>query len=477
MPVESPIDQTTLAAELRAVPAFADLPGSELQWFLSRADYKEFQAGEVVSRAGDEAEYLIVILDGRLQVKAENGMGDGPMFLFDKGRVTGFLPFSRMTTFPLNSFVLEPMRVLMLHKRFFPEMYVEAQSLVPKLVAILTDRVRESTRATTEHGKLVALGKLSAGLAHELNNPAAAARQASGSARQLFDCYRETLDELAETCATKEVFEKVRSLEKEASAKVQANAPVDSLERSDLEETMGTYLDGLRMEHAWKIAPALVDAGFTPQRLESELGGMPPAVRELCIYRIAAAIEMEQVLSQVQTASSRISDLVLAMKDYSFMDRAAVNELDLNHNLETTLKMFGYRFKKGIGLETLYDHSLPKICAHGGQLNQVWTNLIDNALDAVDDISDGRKPLLKIRTAREGDLALVEITDNGNGIPADVASRVFDPFFTTKPQGEGTGLGLDMVFRIVRQHQGDVRFDSKPGQTTFTVRLPIRSKA
>jgi signal transduction histidine kinase len=463
-----------MLAELRRVRAFADLDDDQLLWFLGRAKLQEYEPGEYIGRVGDEARFMMVILEGEFQAKAEGQGVDGPVFTMEAGRISGYLPFSRMKHFPLASRCTRKMRALLLDRDYFPEMYQAMPDLIPKLVGILTDRVRDSARQTTQYEKLAALGKLSAGLAHELNNPAAAARQAASTAKKLFACYQELLDDFATATVTPRHLQLIRGLEKRSEEQIAATAVLDSLERSDREEELGSWLESLKLEHSWKLAPVLADAGWTRQTLEASLAELPQDLVELALYRLVSAIEMQQALAQIYTSTARMSDLVSAMKDYSFMDRASMVEFDVNHSIETTLKMFGYRFKKGIELETRYDSNLPPICANGSQMNQVWTNLIDNALDAIEaNTAKTAKGRFSVVTRREVDQAVIEMTDNGGGIPPEIGKRIFEPFFTTKSQGEGTGLGLDMVYRIVRQHHGDVRFVSQNGETTFTVRLPL----
>ena len=455
--------------------AFSDLSDSQINWLVQRCDSLHFEAGEYIAHSGDPAERMFFTVEGTFHARTDNS--ENPTFILTSGMISGCLPFSRMKQFPLSIRAHTQVHILALHKQHFPALYQEAPELIPKLVSILTDRVRETTKLSTQTDKLAAIGKLAAGLAHELNNPAAAARQASTSAKQIFDCYRETLDQLAALCASKEIYAEVRALEANASAAVHTPQPIDSLTRSDLEESVLTWLESIGIEDAWRGAPAFVSAGFTADTLAQATANWSPKIRELALYRVAAAIEMEQVLAQMTHATTRISDLVNAMKDYSFMDRAAAVEIDVNQSIQSTLTLFSFRFKSSIQLVTSYAPNLPKLTGHGGQLNQVWTNLIDNALDALE-MQQGRTTpgQLTITTSLELEDILIEFSDNGPGIPPDVAAKVFDPFFTTKPQGEGTGLGLDTVYRIIRQHEGGITLNSVPGNTTFSVRLPLRKQ-
>jgi signal transduction histidine kinase len=462
--------------ELRKIEVFSALADSQLSWFLERCEERLLAAGEVAGYVGDPADFMIVVLEGQLQGNNRD-TGDSYVFIIEAGSVSGMLPFSRMKKYIATIRAVEPSRVLMFHRKHFPEMYVEMPELVPKLVAILTDRVRETAKVITQNEKLASLGKLSAGLAHELNNPAAAARQASLAARRAFEKFQQASDGFLALRPTEAFLNEVCQLEVAAAAGIREAPALDSLTRSDREEALGEYLQEAGVPDAWDMASAFVDAGFVRADLEQRTADWIPECRAFGLQRVAAAIQMEQVLAQMFSATSRIADLVKAIKDYSYMDRSAQTEIDVHQSLDTTLKMFTFRTKQGVKVETDYDPALPKLCAHGGQLNQVWTNLIDNAIDAMLSYEqrDG-PPLLKVRTRLEGDYALVEFADNGCGIPDDISTKVFDPFFTTKMQGSGTGLGLDTVYRIVHQHQGTVEFESKPGRTVFSVRLPLFPK-
>lgn len=458
-------------ADLRRLPALADLSDSQLQWLLDRSVEQTYAPGEYLSRAGDDSRFMIFVLEGGIEARSESG--DSPSYSMPAGAISGALPFSRMKQFPLSTRATRPTRVLLFDKAHFPALYQEIPDLIPRLVAILTDRVRESARATTQFEKLAAIGKLSAGLAHELNNPAAAARQGATAATQLFSCYRDTMDQLAALCPPSHVYETLRQLESAAAAAVQSPLPIDSLTRSDLEESLASWLSTLNCPEPWHMAPALVSANFSPEQLSPLFHSWSPQWTRLALARIAAAIEIEQVLSQVRDSTSRISDLVHAMKDYSFMDRAAEAEIDINRSLETTLALFAFRFKNGIDVTRQFSSSLPKVCGHGGQLSQIWTNLIDNALHAM--ATHSRPPHLTITTRSVLNHILIEIADNGPGIPAEVLPQIFTPFFTTKPQGIGTGLGLDTVYRIIQQHHGDIQVSSSSAGATFTITLPAAS--
>ncbi len=464
--------------ELRRIEVFKDLSDSQLQWFLERSEERTYATGEITSNHGDPAEYMIVVLEGELQGYNRESGTDSFIFMIEEGAVAGILPFSRMKTMLATVRAVRKSRGLFFHRKHFPDLYTELPDLVPKLVGILTDRVRETAKQITQHEKLASLGKLSAGLAHELNNPAAAARQASVSARRTFEQFQAAGHGFLALHPTDAFLKEVQEFEALAGEGARNPPPIDSLARSDREETLGDYLQEVGVADAWDLAAAFVDAGFDRAGLERRAANWVPDCRPFAFQLVASIIQMEQVLAQMLTATTRIADLVKDIKEYSYMDRAALDEIDLHRSLDTTLRMFSFRFKEGVAVETEYDPALPKIQAHGGQLNQVWTNLIDNAIDAMLSVNERTEPArLKVRTRLEPDYVLVEFTDNGSGIPASIATKVYDPFFTTKAQGSGTGLGLDTVYRIIHQHHGTIEFESKPGCTVFSIRLPQQKLA
>ncbi len=461
---------TPLIEALRKIPVFEDLPEDQLQWFASNAEDRHFAPGDLVVEAGAPADQLIVILAGELQGKRPTG---GGVYIAGAGTVTGMLPFSRMTQFPSTIRATAPTRIASLCKDHFEEMFRRIPDIQPRLIGLLTDRVRETARADQQREKLAALGKLSAGLAHELNNPASAVRRSTSGLRDALAKLREANFKLCREELSDEVLEHLSEIEKDVAAEMTGSPVMDALERSDREDRITAWLEKRDVTRPWELAPALVEAEADDDCLEKLSAQFPGKVLEFALRRTAATIEVEKTLRQIESSAARISDLVKAIKEYTYMDQSGDKEIDLHEGLESTLTMMHHDLKNGINVRREYDRSLPKVCAKGSELNQVWTNLIDNAIDALAEQGKAGGGQITIHTARDGAFALVDIIDNGPGIPPEVKSRIFDPFFTTKPVGEGTGLGLDTVYRIVSQHGGDVRVDSHPGETHFQVRLPI----
>jgi signal transduction histidine kinase len=459
---------TPLIESLRNIPVFEGLEEDQLQWFASNAEDRHFAAGELVVAAGAPADHLIVILAGELQGKGSTGV-----YIRGAGTITGMLPFSRMTQFPANVHATAPTRLAALHKDHFEEMFRRIPDIQPRLVGLLTDRVRESTRADQQLEKLAALGKLSAGLAHELNNPASAVRRSTAGLRDALANLREANFGLCREELSDEVLDHLAEIEKDVATEMTGSPVMDALDRSDREDHITSWLDGRGVTRPWELAPALVEAEAGDACLSKMSAQFPGKTLEFALRRMSATIEVEKILRQIESSAARISDLVKAIKEYTYMDQSGDKEIDLHEGLESTLTMLHHDLKNGINVRREYDRSLPKICGKGSELNQVWTNLIDNAIDALAEQAKAGRGQIAIRTSRDGAFVLVDIVDNGPGVPPEIKSRIFDPFFTTKQVGEGTGLGLDTVYRIVRQHGGDIRVDSHPGETHFQVRLPI----
>src|SRR5580704_4822852 len=452
-------------SELLRVPVFADLPDDQIGWFISQSEELHLVAGNTYIRQGDPAAFLFVVLEGQLQARGEVG-GETVVFSIEAGNVTGILPFSRMKQSPMTGRAVTDGRVLRFPASQFPELVQKMPELAKRLVGLMSDRIRETTRLEQQKDRLAALGKLSAGLAHELNNPASAAKRATSQLREILIRIRNASHELGRrdlTPAQKSEIEKL-----EASFVQHNEVPLDALALSDLEDQIDSLLRSHGQNDLWQLAADLARKNVRPEALESLFGTLDAGTARAALVRIAASVEIATLLNEIENGTSRISDLVRAIKEYTYMDQTPVQNVDIVKSLETTLTIMNHKLKRGVVVQRDYQKIPRLVNSFGSELNQVWTNIIDNAIDAMNG-----KGELRVRTYRDDGCVVVEIGDNGPGISPQVQPHIFEPFFTTKGVGEGTGLGLDTVQRIVKKHRGNIQVDSRPGNTRFQVFLPL----
>jgi signal transduction histidine kinase len=452
-------------SELLRVPAFADLPDDQIAWFLSQAQELRIKAGDAYVRQGDPADAMFVVLDGQLEARGEFA-GETFVFSTKPGDVTGVLPFSRMKQFMVTGRAVTDGRVLRFPAALFPDLVQKMPELTQRLVGLMSDRIRETTRIEQQRDRLASLGKLSAGLAHELNNPASAAKRATSQLRDILKRIKDASHELGRrdlTSAQKSEIEKL-----EVSLTQLDGPPPDALTVSDLEDRIDSLLRSHGQNDLWQLSAGLARRNVKPEVLETLFGALDAGTARAALVRIAASVEVADLLNEIESSTSRISDLVGAIKEYTYMDQAKIQNVDIVKSLETTLTILNHKLKRGVAVQRDYRGAPLLVNSFGSELNQVWTNIIDNAIDAMNG-----KGELRVRTYRDDGCAVVEIGDNGPGISPEVKSHIFEPFFTTKGVGEGTGLGLDTVQRIVKKHRGNVQVSSKLGDTRFQVWLPL----
>jgi signal transduction histidine kinase len=425
---------------------------------------------EVVLKPGDvlfdetsTVDSFYVVLEGRVNISRLDGAEELSLVDHGAGEFTGGLAVLTGRTSIHRARAATPTRVLEIDSTIFRRVAVEVPDVADVFISGLAVRMHQTQRAFRQQEKLAALGKLSAGLAHELNNPAAAARRASE------DLGGAVLDAQLGALEHDERFfrEERQALIAMQGETATGETPPDPLALGDAEDELGDWLGGRGIEEPWDLAPALAASGVEVGRLEQLASVLEGESLAAGLGWLVKTSELVELADEVAISVGRISELVGAMKDYTYMDRAAVGEVDVRVGLDNTLTILGHKLK-GVSVQREYREDLPKVQGNGGELNQVWTNLIDNAADAV----DGRGNII-IKASGEGDLIVVEVVDDGPGIPPEARRRVFEPFYTTKEVGAGTGLGLDVVRRIVVAHGGEVLVRSEPGETRFTVRLPV----
>src|ERR1044072_4914866 len=401
---------------LRRVHVFADLPDDQLQWFANNCEEHRSTAGEFIFRKGAAPDRMVVFLEGEMHAYWDEADHD-VVYITRAGEssteVTGMLPFSRMTQFTVTGYAVTDVRVLWFPVSLFPEMMQRMPALVQRLVGIMSDRVRESATLNQQQDKLMALGKLSAGLAHELNNPAAGATRAANDLIETLKELRSADMRLCSHDLTATQQESIDAFESKAIDHTATAKQLNSLDQSDREDEISEWLESHGIDEAWKFSANLGEAGMDSAALEQLLGEIPATAVSDVLARVNCQLAAAKLAGEIKTATTRISELVGAIKEYSYMDQAKVQELDVHKGLDNTLLILKYKLKKkNISVTRDYAESLPHIKAYGSELNQVWTNLIVNAVDAM---RDGGT--LKVRTKREPTDIMIEIRDNGAGIP------------------------------------------------------------
>jgi signal transduction histidine kinase len=453
-------------SELLQVPAFAELPEDQIEWFLNHSEELHLHPGEAYIVQGAPADAMFVLLEGQVHARGELG-GQSIVFTFEAGEVGGRLPFSRMKQFTFSARAATETRVLRFPATEFPDLVQHMPELASRLVGVMSDRIREATRIEQQQDRLASLGKLSAGLAHELNNPASAAKRATSQLRDTLKRIKESSHQLGARELTPEQKSKIDKFEAFLMQQ-SGNAPLSGLAASRREDEIDSMLRSHGNDDQWQLAADLARRNVDSRELEQLFVSMDAETARAALMRIAASLEVWSLLDQIESSTTRISDLVRAIKEYTFMDQSPVQNVDIVKSLENTLTILNYKLKHGVIVERDYGTVPLLVNSFGSDLNQVWTNIIDNAIDAMKG-----KGKLRLRTYSEDNFVIVEIVDNGPGIPEDIQARIFEPFFTTKKVGEGTGLGLDTVQRIVKKHKGTITVDSKPGQTCFQIWLPL----
>jgi signal transduction histidine kinase len=461
-----------MVGALRRIPLFEGLTDDELRWMVEQGSERFVPAGEINGREGEPVEHLYVILEGELRITKKVDGGEVVINVYGPGMFFAEVPLLAGTPFLATGRALTDCRFFLLPEDTFRHMLTASPAFSHTILETMAQRVQILQQVAGQRERLNSLSNLAAGLAHELNNPAAASGRAISDLHGSIETTKRLAMELK--CALPpEELEALTTLEREAAARDTSPPSLDPLGRSDLEDEVARWLEDRELEAGFEVAPIFAGAGLDTVWLEEVEAAVPDVALPSVLEYLGAAITTADLLAEAEASVGRISGLVEAVKSYSNMDRAPLVEVDVNEGIEQTLTVLGYEFGPDMQVMCEYDPTLPRITAYSGELNQVWTNLIDNAINAIGgEAGQGR---IGLRTTCEGDGVLVEVSDSGPGIPEELQARAFEPFYTTKGVGAETGLGLDIAYRIVvGRHGGDIRVVSKPGDARFQVRLPLQ---
>lgn len=462
-------DSETLLAVLRQHRTLGSAPEEELRWLVGHATYRLIRAGEYILRTGQQVNELAIVLSGRFGIHVDSGGGRRKVTEWRDGDVAGLLPYSRLVTSPGSTLVEEETTALMVDSAHFPELIRVCPVSTAIMVHVMLDRARLFSSDGWQDEKMVSLGKLSAGLAHELNNPASAA---ASSARQL-DVALEASEHAARALARFRLTDVQLNAIDEVHAICRASASQlfrSPLQRADREEEFTEWLASHGADPS--AAATLADTPAEIDTLDLLGATMDGPALDAAIRWIASGCLTHSLATEVHRASARVHDLVAALKRHTYMDRAIGGEtVDVVPGIVDAVTVLGAKARsKGVTVSLSTEPDVPAVWGNGGELNQIWANLLDNAIDAAATSQPG---LVDVSVRRETRWVVVRVVDNGPGIPPELHRKVFDTFFTTKPVGQGTGLGLDIAQRAARRYSGSIEFDTMPGRTEFRVRFPI----
>ena len=459
---------------LLTVELFQMLPRHRLEWVCDRAQEIHLAADDVFVREGESGRGFLVLLAGRMSITRTSQGIEMPLGQHEAPAFFGEVQVLTDEPAPVTLRALSDCRIYQISCSDFLELLHECRDFERMIFKVVGKRLRGLESFIRNREKMAALGTLSAGLAHELNNPAAAVvRALQDVVPALIELQRMNLV-TGQSHIDADQVQQWNSLRDRGYDTI-LNHPVDAVTLNDREENLLDWLEKYGIDDAWRLSEPLAVGNVDPQTLSvlmEQWQDDPTELREMGLRWLALSFDVMTMINSGLRGAKRISELVQAMKSYSHLDQGARQMIDVHEGIEDTLQLFGYKLKQGIEIQRHYDRSIPQILAYGSELNQVWTNLIDNAIDATNG-----KGTIKIVTTGHSDRIQVQITDSGTGIPLEAQSRIFEPFFTTKPVGKGTGLGLELSQRIVEnRHRGTISFQSQPGETRFTVCLPLATQ-
>ncbi len=467
--IQNPKSQgiTMLLHDPNQMTLFPKLTDDVLEEMMQFGTEIQANAGDVLFREGDSNYNFHAILEGEVEITKHVGGETRLLAIHRRGEFVGELSMLTGANYIATARAIAPSRVLRIEVDTFRHILAECSPLADVILSAMAGRTKDVEAQLRQQEKMAALGKLSAGLAHELNNPGAAAQRAASQLRDNFQNLQSLTLQLSSL--TKEQLDFLKDIQHQATAYAVTAPKLDTLTQGDKEDEVTDWLENHDIIQGWKLSPTLVSAGIDTAKLDTIGDRIPSESLNNALTWLEATLAATGLINDIEHSTARISELVKAIKGYTYMDQAPLQEIDVHDGIENTLLIFHCRIKRGIIVHRKCDRTLPRINAYASELNQVWTNLIDNAIDAMNG-----KGELTIHTYSENNCFVVEIIDTGMGIPPAIQSRIFEPFFTTKGVGKGTGLGLEIAYRIVvNRHKGDIHVESKPGYTCFRVRLPM----
>ncbi|WP_414564788.1 MULTISPECIES: ATP-binding protein [unclassified Anabaena] len=456
---------------LQKIPLFQELAEDQLTCLLEGTNIR-LNSGELLFKQGEPAKCFYIVFEGAIRLIREINSNEVVLATYNAGTFFGEVPLLAGTFHLASGQALGQCHVYCLHEEEFWQMLMLCPSVRKAVLGFMASRMQELQSLSQQHDKLISLGTLAAGLAHELGNPTAAVRRAVGQLQDTVSILHNFSLESLKQQLTTEQLNKLLKIKQQAIIQTEQICDFNPLAQMDLEDELTDWLESHGITDGWKIAANLVAVGVNTQLLELLGKELHTNALSSMLTWLETSLAVASMLNVLEQGVNRISELVNAVKAYSYMDQSPLQEITIHEGIESTLTILSYKLKKHrIQVMREYDENLPTIEGYGSALNQVWTNLIDNAIDALVD-----KGTIWVRTSSVQDHVVVEIADNGPGIPPEIQSRIFDPFFTTKGIGVGTGLGLEIAYRIVvGQHNGNIRCFSQPGDTRFQVSLPIHS--
>lgn len=465
------MDKQTIIDKISKFPALTEVPRAQIEWVVERGELLEYKAGDIFFNRGDNIDRLFIMLEGATNFMMERNGQYMEVGRMDAGDISGALPYSRAQSSSANGSAVVDAKVFTLNKSFFHDMICECQDFTEVLVHLMTDRVRSSTKSQQQNEKLMALGKLSAGLAHELNNPAAAIVRSSESLQSHLAHVPEKFKKVISMKVSNEQIDGVNEI-LFGKIKNGINKSESLMNRTNREDELTDWLDDNGFGDCYMLSETLAEYGFCDNDLDELNEMLGSDTLPSVLTWIDNVLTTEKMVGEIKEASNRISKLVSSVKSYSHMDRSTDFEpTNVHEGIHSTITILNHKLKKNkVSLVENLDPELPNIRAVSGELNQVWTNVIDNALDAMEEGGT-----LELATTKNAVNVMVHITDSGSGIPEEIQSRIFEPFYTTKDVGKGTGLGLEVVQQIVDRHKGHIKLNSVPGKTTFEFCFPINA--